>query len=154
MSMPVPKPAPTPIPVQWSENAFDAFILPSLSMPTYGPKSKLDYHRVFNLTLWVLDTGMQWKCVPIPKDLHGKPAIHDTTIYKIVATWAADGSLWQACIASVRPLAAEKHRDLRVLHSDGTKTVAKTGAMALAIRGTNTRRGRKSLRSRITMATS
>jgi hypothetical protein len=150
MSMPVPKPAPTLIPMQWSENACDAFILPPLLMPTRGPKCKLGYHVVFNLILWNFDTGIQWKCVSMPKDLHRKLAIHDTTIYKVVATWAADGSLWPACITSVRPLAAEKHRNLRVLHGDRTKTVAKTGAMALAIRGTNIGRRRKSLRSWIT----
>jgi hypothetical protein len=70
------KPATTPIPVQLSEPEFDAFILPHLSMPKRGPKCKLGYHRVFNLILWVLYTGMQWKCLPVPKDPHGKPAIH------------------------------------------------------------------------------
>ena len=37
-------------------------------MPKRGPKCKLGYHRVFNLILWVLYTGMQWKCLPVPKD--------------------------------------------------------------------------------------
>ena len=55
------KPATTPIPVQLSETEFSAFILPHLSMPKRGPKCKLGYYRVFNLILWVLYTGMQWK---------------------------------------------------------------------------------------------
>jgi transposase len=67
------------------------------------------YHCVFNLILRVLYTGMQWKCLPIPQDTNGKPAIHDTTVYKVFARWADDGSLWQAFIASVGQLAAEKH---------------------------------------------
>jgi transposase len=154
MSIPAPKPATTPIPVQLSENEFTAFILPHLSMPKRGPKCKLGYHRVFNLILWVLYTGMQWKCLPIPQDTHGKPAIHYTTIYKVFAKWAHDGSLWQAFLASVAHLAAEKHLDLRVLHGDGTTTVAKKGAMALASRGTNTRRATRSLLSSTIMATS
>ena len=62
------KPATTPIPVQLSEPEFEAFILPHLSMPKRGPKCKLGYYRVFNLILWVLYTGMQWKCLPIPHD--------------------------------------------------------------------------------------
>ena len=70
------------------------------------------------------------------------------------ATWADDGSLWQACVASVRHLAAEKQLDLSVLHGDGTNTVAKKGAMALASRGTNTRRARRSLPSLTSMAPS
>ena len=154
MSTTAPKPATTPIPVQLSKPEFEAFILPHLSMPKRGPKCKLGYYRVFNLILWVLYTGMQWKCLPVPHDPEGKPAIHYTTVYKVFARWADDGSLWQAFVASVRHLAAAKQLDLSVLHGDGTNTVAKKGAMALASRGTNTRRARRSLPSSTIMATS
>jgi len=154
MSTTAPKSATTPIPVQLSAPEFEACILPHLSMPKRGPKCKLGYHRVFNLILWILYTGMQWKCLPVPTDPHGKPAIHYTTVYKVFAKWADDGSLWQAFVARVRHLAVEKHLDTSVLHGDGTNTVAKKGGMALGIRGTNTRKARKSSRSRTTMATS
>jgi len=87
---------------------------------------------------------MQWKCLPVPTDDQGKPAIHYTTIYKVFAKWADDGSLWQAFVASVRHLAVEQQLDLSVLHGDGTNTVAKKGAMGLPIRGTSTRQGRRS----------
>jgi transposase len=148
------KPATTPIPVQLSEPEFTAFILPHLSMPKRGPKCKVGYHCVFNLILWVLYTGMQGKCLPIPQDIHGKAAIHYTTIYKVFAKWAEDGSLWRAFVASVRHLAAEKQLDLSVLHGDGTNTVAKKGAMGLGSRGTNTRKGRRLSPLRRTRATS
>ena len=144
MSTTAPKPATTPIPVQLSETEFTAFILPYLSMPKHGPKCKLGYYRVFNLILWVLYTGMQWKCLPVPTDPAGKPAIHYTTVYKVFAKWADDGSFWQAFVASVRHLAVEKQLDLRVLHGDGTNTVAKKGAMASATRATSTRKERRS----------
>src|SRR5215813_1994157 len=125
-------------------------------MPT--PKLRLEgalgYYRVFNFILWVLYTGMQWKCLPIPQDTNGKPAIHYTTVYKVFAKWADDGSLWQAFLASVRHLAAEKQLDLRVLHGDATNTVAKKGGMALATRATNIRRATRSLPSSTIMATS
>jgi transposase len=154
MSTTAPTPATTPIPVQLSEPEFEAFILPHLSMPKRGPKCKLGYYRVFNLILWVLYTGMQWKCLPVPQDAQGKPAIHYTTVYKVFARWADDGSLWQAFVASVRHLAAEKQLDISVLHGDGTNTVAKKGAMGLVTRATNIRRARKSLPSSTIMATS
>jgi hypothetical protein len=80
----------------------------------------------------------------MPTDAHGTPAIPSTTVYKVVAKWADDGSLWQAFVASVAHLSTEKHLDLRVLHGDGTTTVAKKGAMALATRATSTRKGRRS----------
>jgi transposase len=152
MSTTAPKPVTTPIPVQLSEPEFTAFILPHLSMPKRGPKCKLGYYRVFNLILWVLYTGMQWKCLPVPTDAQGKPAIHYTTVYKVFAKWADDGSLWQAFVASVRHLAAEKQLDLSILHGDGTNTVAKKGGMASAIPATNTRRVRRSLPSSTIMA--
>ena len=154
MSTTAPKPVTTPIPVQLSETEFTAFILPHLSMPKRGPKCKLGYYRVFNLILWVLYTGMQWKCLPVPHDTDGKPAIHYTTVYRVFAKWADDGSLWQAFVASVQHLAAEKQLDLSVLHGDGTNTVAKKGGTALATRATNIRRGRKSSPLSTIMATS
>jgi transposase len=154
MSTTAPTPATTPIPVQLSEMEFTAFILPHLSMPKRGPKCKLGYYRVFNFILWVLYTGMQWKCLPIPQDANGKPAIHYTTVYKVFARWADDGSLWRAFVASVRHLAVEQQLDLSVLHGDGTNTVAKKGGMASGSRGTNTRRARRSLPSLTIMAMS
>jgi transposase len=154
MSLSTQKPATTPIPIQLSENEFTTFILPHLSLPKRGPKCTLGYYRVFNLILWVLYTGMQWKCLPIPQDPNGKPAIHYTTVYKVFARWADDGSLWQAFVASVRHLAVEKQLDISVLHGDGTNTVAKKGAMGLATRATSTKRATKSSPSLTIRATS
>jgi hypothetical protein len=87
---------------------------------------------------------MQWKCVPIPHDAQSKPALPYTDVSRALATWAGDGSLQQAFMASVAHLAKEKHLDLSVLHGDGTNTVAKKGAMALATRAISTRKARRS----------
>ena len=144
MSTTAPPPATTSIPVQLSAPEFEAFLLPHLSMPKRGPRCKLGYYRGLNLILWVLYTGMQWKCLPVPQEPDGTPAIHYTTIYKVFAKWADDGSLWRAFVASVRHLAAEKQLDLSVLHGDGTNTVAKKGGMVSGSRGTNIRKGRRS----------
>ena len=137
------KPATTPIPVQLSASEFTQFILPHLSMPKRGPKCKLGYHRVFNLILWVLYTGMQWKCLPVPKDTDGKAAIHYTTVYKVFARWSDDGSLEQAFIASVGHLADHHQLDLSVLHGDGTNTVAKKGGDGIGYSGHKHQKGEK-----------
>ena len=129
--------------MQLSEDEFNEFILPHLSVPKRGPKCKIGYHRVFNLILWVLYTGMPWKCLPMPKDPHGKPAIHYTNVYRAFATWADDDSLQKAFIASVGHLSDEKNLDVRILHGDGTNTVAKKGAMASATRTTSIKRERR-----------
>src|SRR2546422_2567001 len=143
MSITAAKSATTPIPVQLSETEFTAFILPHLSMPKRGPKCKLGYHRVFNLILWVLYTGMQWKCLPVPKDIHGKPAIHYTTVYKVFARWSDDGSLAHAFIASVRHLSDHHQLDLSILHGDGTNTVAKKGGDGIGYSGHKPQKGEK-----------
>jgi len=143
MPMPAQKPATTPIPVQLSEAEFQEFILPHLSMPKRGPKCKLGYYRVFNLILRVLYTGMQWKCLPVPTDGEGKPVIHYTTIYKVFAKWADDGSLEHAFIASVGHLADHKQLDLSILHGDGTNTVAKKGGDGIGYSGYKHQKGEK-----------
>ena len=139
------KPEITPIPVQLSEPEFTAFIFPHLSMPKRGPKCKLGYHRLFNLILWVLYTGhASGSACPFRKAPTGKPAIHDTNVYRAFAKWADDGSLQQAFIASVGHLSEEKKLDLRILHGDGTNTVAKKGAMASGTLATSIKRARRS----------
>ena len=143
MPMPAQKPATTPIPVQLSAAEFHEFILPHLSMPRRGPQCKLGYHRVFNLILWVLYTGMQWKCLPVPTDGEGNPAIHYTTIYRVFAKWADDGSLEHAFIASVGHLADHHQLDLSVLHGDGTNTVAKKGGDGIGYSGYKHQKGEK-----------
>ena len=135
--------ATTPIPVPLSATDCHTCIFPHLAMPKRGPKCKRGSHGLFNLILWVLSTGMPWKCVPIPQDPHGQPAIHATSVYRAFATWAHDGSLEQAFIASVAHLSAEQHLDLGVL-GDGTNTVAQKGAMGSAPRAISTTKGRRS----------
>ena len=81
------------IPVQLSEQEFEKFILPHLSLPKRGPKCKIGYHKPFNYILKVLYTGMQWKELPIKIGPDGKSEIHYTGVYRLFADWADDGSL-------------------------------------------------------------
>src|SRR5215207_5409304 len=143
MPAPVIKPTITPIPVQLSDTEFTEFILPHLSMPKRGPTCKLGYHRVFNLILWVLYTGMQWKCLPVPKDSDGKAEIHYTTVYKVFAKGSDNGSLEHTFIARVGHLADQHHLDLSILHGDGTNTVAKKGGDGIGYSGHKHQKGEK-----------
>jgi transposase len=143
MPVPAKKLVTTPIPVQLSASEFNQFIFPHLSMPRRGPKCKLGYDRVFNLILWVLYTGMQWKCLPVPTDRDGKAEIHYTTIYKVFAKWTDDGSIATAFIASVGHLSAHNQLDLSVLHGDGTNTVAKKGGDGIGYSGYKHQKGEK-----------
>ena len=143
MPMPAKKPVTTPIPVQLSATEFNQFILPHLSMPLRGPKCKLGYHRVFNLILWVLYTGMPWKCLPVPTDREGKAETHYTTVYKVFAKWADDGSIEHAFVASVGHLSEHNQLDLSILHGDGTNTVAKKGGDGIGYSGHKHQKGEK-----------
>jgi hypothetical protein len=139
------KPVTTLIPVQLSATEFHQFILPYLTMPKRGPRSKRGYHRVFNLILWVLSTGRPWQGLPVPTDAPGRAALHDTTVYKVVARWSDNGSLEPAFIASVRHLADQNQLDLSILHGDGTNTVAQKGGDGIGYSGHTHQKGEQVL---------
>ena len=86
---------------------------------------------------------MQGQCLPVLPELTGKTEIHDTTIDNVFTRWADDGSLEYAFVASVRHLSAQKHLDLRVLHGDGTSTVAKKGGDGMGYSGHKHQKGKK-----------
>jgi len=103
-------------------------------------------------------TGRPWQYLAAPIEARGNPAIHDTTIYTVIYTVftrrAADGSLWQACIARMAHRAAAKYLDARVLHGDGTNAVATQGAMELDRRDASLRQERRISRSQAITALS
>ncbi len=142
-SPPVGKAGSTAIPVQFRAPEFAEFLLPPLSRPKRGPQCKIGSHKSFNYLLKVLYTGRQWQELPIDKDPEGKAELHYTGVFKLFARWAEDGSLERAFLASVKHLDEAKKLDLSLLHGDGSNTVAKKGARALATVATNTRRARK-----------
>jgi hypothetical protein len=86
---------------------------------------------------------MQWKCLPVSTDRDGNPEIHYTTVYKVFAKWADDGSLEHAFVGSVGPLSDHHQLDLRVLHGDGTNTVAKKGGDGIGYSGYKHQKGEK-----------
>jgi hypothetical protein len=111
-------------------------------------------YRVFHLIVWGLSTGRPWQCLAVPTETCGHPAIHDPTVDTVFTKRAADGSLWQACIARVAHRAAAKHLETSVFPGDGTNTVATTGAMEWDRRGTSLGQGRRVSRSQTIMALS
>lgn len=145
MSESLHNPPSTPIPVELTEKDFTEFILPHLSMPQRGPKCKIGYHRVFNLIVWLLHTGAQWKMLPIEKDDDDHPIIHYTQIYRAFARWTDDGSIKAAFLASIRHLADHHKLDLSVLHGDGSNTVAKKGGDGIGYSGHKHQKGEKVL---------
>ena len=91
------------IPVCLSAGFFLRFVLPCLSMPKRGPRSKIEYLKIFNYILKVLYTGMQWKELPIANTADGMPEIHYTRVYRHFARWSDDGSMTEFFTVSVKP---------------------------------------------------
>jgi len=137
------KPVNTTIPTQVTEESFNKFFLPHLSMPKRGPKCKIGYFRVVNYILKVLYTGMQWKELPIEKGAEGKPEIHYSGIYRNFSRWSNDGSWKKIFVGSVKYLSEEKVVDTSVINGDGTNTVAKKGGDGIAYSGHKHQRGEK-----------
>ena len=79
-------------------------------MPKCRSKCKSRYYGVFNLTLCVLYTNMQWKCLLAPKDGDGNPEIHYTTIYRAFTKWTDDGSISTAFAPAFRTESARSQR--------------------------------------------
>ncbi len=48
------------IPKQVSRKDVNRYIKPYLKIPIKGPKPKLSFYKLFNCTLYVLHTGVQW----------------------------------------------------------------------------------------------
>jgi transposase len=84
------------IPTSVTEEQFNQHILPFLNVAKRGYECKISLHRVFNLILYRLHTGCQWKQVPM---LGGMLGDEDTkvlswqAVYYHYSKWSRDGSL-------------------------------------------------------------
>lgn len=133
------------LPVKVTEKQFNKFLLPFLSLPKAGFTSKIPLWKIFNYILYQLHTGCQWEQLPIkPEPDTGKKEIHYTSVWKWFDRWSGDGSFEKAFINSIKELKAKNKLRLGKLHGDGTNTVAKKGAVLLAIAATSTKKAVKS----------
>jgi hypothetical protein len=86
---------------------------------------------------------MPWKCLPVPTDREGKAEIHYTTVYKVFAKWADDGSIEHAFVASVGHLIESKyqnlffHEELRISHHLSLILLLPSRCPILHIKGTD-----------------
>jgi len=129
------------IPKQVSRKDFNKYIVPHLRKPKKGPKPKLSFYKIFNYILYVLHTGIQWNQLRTRRK-----ELHWSNVYKWHNRWSKDGSYEKLFSASIIHLKDTDQLDTSIIHGDGSNTVVKKGALALAIQDTNTRKEtRKSL---------
>lgn len=117
------------IPTVLKEDEFNEFVLPHLTKGSRGPNTKLTFHRLFNYLLKLMHTGCQWEELPIEKDEFGKPEIHYTRLFRTFQRWLKDGCFDNIFIGSVSELFKHNLLDTKVIHGDGSTTVAKKGAI-------------------------
>src|SRR5579859_127613 len=122
------------IPESVTPEQFEQYILPHLSTAQRGYVSKTPLCGIFNLVLYRLPTGCQWKRLPVSADAgererRGEPSWQ--AVYGHWSQWSADGSLkrvWQQqSLLTVKPELA-----MSVLNLDGAHAVAKKGGQAVA----------------------
>ena len=119
------------LPIKVSLKEFNRHIKPHLSIPTYGPETKLSAYQIFNHVLYVLHTGMQWYNL--------KPrGVKWQAIYHHHWRWSKDGSYQRIFTGSLQWLKDHDKLDLTALHGDGGNAVAKKGEAESAMPVTNT----------------
>lgn len=133
------------IPTELTEKEFNQFVLPHLKSGKRGPRPKIALYKIFNYILYVIHTGCQWYKLPIEKMADGKPEISYTRVFKHFIAWLKKGCFEKMFESSVALLEESNLLDTSILHGDGTTTAAKKGVTTLAIVGTNTSKGIKSL---------
>lgn len=131
------------IPVKLTEQQFNEFVLPYLSVGKRGPKTKISLCTIFNYILHLLHTGMQWMNLPIKQDASGSPEIHYTRIFKIFQRWVKDGSIERVFENSVGVLDKNNLLDLSIMHGDGSSTAAKKGGDLIGYNGHKHFKGEK-----------
>jgi len=127
------------LPTKVSQKEFNLYIKPFLSKGSRGPKPKVSYYKIFNYILYVLHTGVQWRRLQTYRN-----ELHWSNVYRHHNRWSKDKSYERLFRHSLAVLRDNGKIDLSILHCDGSNTVAKKGAIKLAIRDTNISEARKS----------
>ena len=121
------------IPDSVTEEQFKQYILPNLNVAQRGYVSKTPLWGIFNLILYRLHTGCQWKRLPVSADAKVRQARGEPSwqaVYHHWQKWSADGSLSRVWQSSLSSIAAEV--DMSAINLDGSHSIAKKGGQSVA----------------------
>src|SRR5438874_923138 len=98
------------IPISVTDEQFQTYILPNLSVAARGYVSKTPLAGIFNLILYRLHTGCQWKRLPVSateaaREAKGEPSWQ--AVYHHWQKWSADGSLARVWAGSLNLISTE-----------------------------------------------
>jgi transposase len=123
------------IPTSVTEEQFEQYIRPNLSVAKRGYACSIPLYKVFNYILYRLHTGCQWENLPIEADPvePEKKELSYSAVYHHYRKWSRDGSLervFQHSILSIRDQIDTHHLNL-----DGSHAIAKKGGEEVAYQG-------------------
>jgi hypothetical protein len=90
------------IPVSLTQDQFEQYIRPSVSVAKRGYECSIPLYKIFNYLLYRLHTGCQWERLPIDNDANDPTKkksltmLSTTTIANAAVTAAWNGSLSKA----------------------------------------------------------
>lgn len=120
------------IPVKLTEDQFNTYMKPYLSVAKRGYVSKHPLFQIFNLVLHVLHTGSQWEETPVPTDGANNPLMSWQVPRYHFYKWSKDGSFERMFHAGILKIHYELN--LSILNFDGSHSAAKKGAKKLPIK--------------------
>jgi transposase len=123
------------IPTSVTQDQFETYSRPCLSVAKRGYECRIALYKVFNYTLYRLHTGCQWAELPIDKlpDEPGKPELSYHAVYHHYRQWSRDGSLERVFEHSI--LSIQDQLDTHHLNLDGSHAIAKKGGEEVAYQG-------------------
>jgi transposase len=123
------------IPTSVTEEQFETYIRPYLSVAKRGYECRIALYKVFNYILYRLHTGCQWEEVPIDKlpNAPNKKELSHHAVYHHYRKWSRDGSLEQVFKQSI--LSIQDQLNMHHLNLDGSHAPAKKGGEAVAYQG-------------------
>lgn len=99
-------------------------VVPFLSWPKRGPKSRAKLEDIVLAILYKLKTGCQWDMLPVKSFFARKPLSWQTVYYHF-RKWTKDGS-WKQAFTQIVAL-NRSQLDLSLAHFDGTHSLAAKG---------------------------
>lgn len=123
------------IPTSVTEEQFEQYIRPYLSVAKRGYVCRIPLYKVFNYILYRLHTGCQWEQLPIDKVANEptKQELSYHAVYYHYRKWSRDGSLEQVFEHSLQHI--REQLDTHHLNLDGSHAIAKKGGQAVAYQG-------------------
>jgi len=140
------------IPVSLTQDQFEQYLCPYLSVANRGYECRIPLYQVFNYILYRLHTGCQWARLPIANDPDDPTNKISATLPSTITT--ASGAAMAAWTGYLSMASSREQIDIHHLNLDGSHAPAKKGDEAVAYQGRKKAKTSHVLPSRTPMVSS